>query len=414
MRYLRLALCVACISLVGLRAADDDSKEQQAQPEEIPNFNQLDEYIYVPKSTLSLGNRFIFNGPKVVYSGQGSNPSAANPIAGGDTATTFVPNVSRTYIDGTVLPDNRSIPTTTGVGSSSNQPIASDGRTNSWSYVNNSQLLLNGDIAFHTYNATVTDTANHDASTQSGLGLELVMDRDMGKLGKKIKWSLTAGFSIADLHSSTYVAVPTSVTVLTDTYDLFGQIPPAAPFTSPNTASQTVINSSGQAVSGSGSTQQQQVDTTILLGNRPISRSNSTFLTDTQNRYYIEGAYYTLRVGPTVLVPLGQHFRFALSAGPALIYAGSQLNVLEDLTVATGTNYTQLYSKDNTKLLPGYYVDANLQYQLTETAGFYLGGVYEGAGSFSQKDPSGTGYQYGAKVSIGSEEGVKSGLTLRF
>lgn len=420
MRTLRIAFCVACVGLVALHA-EDDSKEQQAQPEEIPNFNQLDEYIYVPKSTLSLGNRFFFTGPKVKYSGQGGLPSPVDPGQNDQN----VPNISRTYIDGTVLPDQRSIPVSTGVGNTITVPIASDGRTNSWSYVNNSQIVqpgtpgyqpqYDGDIQFHTYNATITDTSTHDSTAASSLGLELVLDRDMGKIGKNIKWSLTAGFSIADIHSSVYASVPTNEVILTDTYDTFGQVIPSAPFTSPNTANQTVINSSGSAVTGSNSTaQQQQVDTTILIGNAPINRTYTNTTIETTNRYWVEGAYYTLRVGPTIVVPFGSHFRFNVSAGPALIYAGSTMNVLEDLTVATGTNFTELYSKENTKLLPGYYVDVNLQYQLTDTAGFYLGGVYEGAGSYGQKDPSGAGTEYVDRVSFGSEEGVKSGLTLRF
>src|SRR5580692_11665986 len=101
MRYLRLALCVACLPVAGLRAQQKD-EDKGPVPEEIPNFNQLDEYIYVPKSTMSLGTRFFLRGPKTTYAGQGENPSADNPVVSGDTATTFVPNVSRTYIDGSV------------------------------------------------------------------------------------------------------------------------------------------------------------------------------------------------------------------------------------------------------------------------------------------------------------------------
>ncbi|HXQ81076.1 MAG TPA: hypothetical protein VN775_07185, partial [Opitutaceae bacterium] len=75
MRLLRFALCGACLSFVGLRGAD----EEKQQPEEIPDFNQLDEYTYVPKSTLSLASRFFLKGPKTTYSGQGSIPSPTDP-----------------------------------------------------------------------------------------------------------------------------------------------------------------------------------------------------------------------------------------------------------------------------------------------------------------------------------------------
>jgi hypothetical protein len=395
--------------MVTARAADD---EQKAPPEEIPNFNQLDEYIYVPKSTLSLGARLFLKGPKATYAGQGSIPSPVDP---GGLNTVGVPNISRTYIDGTVSPDARSFPVNNGVGETSQTNIPQDGRTNTWSYDNQSQLLANGDMTFHTYSGQVTDTDSHPAEGVSTAGVELILDHDMGKLGKHITWSLTAGFSIADIHSSAYASVPTELTTVTDTYDLFGQVPPPAPFSSPNTVTQTVLNSTGQAVSGSGTTTQtQQADQTILLGNQPLNRTYTNTLTDSENRYFIEGAYYTLRFGPTVIIPVGQRFKLAVSVGPALIYAGSEFNVLEDLTAATGEAFTDLYQKENTKIMPGYYVDVNLRYDLTDTAGFYVGGLYEGAGGFNQSVASGAGSSYTTHIDFGNQEGVKGGLTLRF
>jgi hypothetical protein len=412
MRFLRFALCVACLPLAGLRAAEDE----KPVPEEIPNFNQLDEYIYVPKQTLSLGTRLFLNGPKATYGGQGSIPSGIGDLAG----PTF-PNISRTYADGQVNPDTRTISVNTGIGVTQQEPISPDGRTNSWSYANSSQLQPNGDINFHIYSGQVTDTGTHQDEATPSVGLELIFDRDMGKLGKKWKWSFTAGFSIADIHSSTFANVGTTLTTLTDTYDLFGQVPPPAPFTSPGAISQTALNSSGQAVGGSTATTTQEAGQTILIGNRPIQNlpGNGETIVNTDvfstNRYFIEGAYYTLRVGPTLIMPINSRLRLTLSAGPALIYAGSEYNVLEDLVYATGEPaLTQLYQKENTKLLPGYYVDVNLRYDLTETAGFYVGGIYQGAGSYSQSMTSGSNTAYTTKVDFGSEEGVKGGLTVRF
>jgi hypothetical protein len=413
MRLLRSALCVACLSLGGLRAADEEEKQQ---PEEIPDFNQIDEYTYVPKSTLSLSSRFFINGPKTTYSGQGAIPSPVNP--GSDVT---VPNVSHTYVDGMVNPDTRSVPVSNGVGETTSVPIPSDGRTNSWSYQNASQLLPNGDMSFHAYSGEVTDTAAHPTVGAPNLGLELLMDRDMGKLGKHFKWAITAGFSIADIHSSTYSNVPTQLTTLTDTYDLFGQVPPAPPYSSPNTVSQTVINSSGQAVSGgSSTTPTQEVDQTILLGNIPLNRTVTTLDTTSINRYFIEGAYYTLRIGPTLIMPIGSHWKLSVSVGPDIIYAGSELNVLENLTFEEGeAPITELYQKENTKILPGYYGDIDVRYDFTETAGFYLGAIYQGGGSYSQVVPSGdgpngSGAAYSSRIDFANEEGVKAGLTVRF
>ena len=424
MRLLCLALCLLCLPIVGLRAAGDDKEDEKQAPEEIPDFNQLDEYVYVPKSTLSLGTRFLLRGPKTTYSGQGVIPSTVNP---GDNSTVNIPNISRTYIDGTVSPDARTVSQSTALGGSISVPIQSDGKTDTWSYNNSNgsllwnygtssnQLLANGDIAFHAYAGNVTDTASHSINGESNAGVELILDRDMGKLGKRFSWSLTAGFSIADIHSSVYLGVPTTLTTLTDEYDLFGQIPPAAPYASPTSSSQTVYNSAGVAVAGSGSsTQTQSVNQVILLGNVPLSRTITNTDITTTNRYFIEGSYYTLRMGPTIDMPVWNHFKLNVSAGPMLIYSGSILNVLSDLNIATGENFTDLYTKENSKILPGYYVDVDLQYQLTDTAGFYMGGVFQSAGSYKQTVPSGTSTAYTSTIDFGSQEGVKGGLTVRF
>jgi hypothetical protein len=411
MSLLRIGLCVACLSLAGLRAADDKDEEKQ-QPEEIPNFNQLDEYTYLPKSTLSLGSRYFLTGPKTTFAGQGAIPSPVDP--GSDPT---IGNVARSYIDGAIGVDTRTISITTGVGELTEVPIAPDGRTNTWGYQNSSQLLPNGDMAFHTYTGEVTDTAIHSETGLPSLGLELLMDRDMGKIGKRLKWAITAGFSIADIHASSYANVPTTLTTTTDTYDLFGQVPPPGPYSSPNTISQAVLTSSGGTVSGtsSGTTSTQQANQVTLIGNVPLNRTvvNTEILTE--NRYFIEGAYYTLRVGPTLIMPFGQHLKLSVSAGPDLIYSGSELNVLESLTFDPNEPpITNLLQKENTKIMPGYYVSLDVRYDLNDTAGLYLGDVFQGGGGYSQSAPSGTGTAYTSRIDFGDQEGVKGGLTVRF
>ena len=412
MRYLRIALCFSCLPLATLVRAADDKQEERQAPEEIPNFNQLDEYIYVPKSTLSLGTRLFLRGPRVTYGGQGSNPSPVNP---GDASTVGIPNISRTYIDGTVYPDGRTVPVSTGIGGSINGPIASDGRTSTWSYDTATQLLPDGDIAFHTYSAEIVDTGVQQANGSANAGVELILDRDMGKLGKHATWSMTMGFSIADIHSSVYASVATQELTLADTYDLFGQVPPSAPFSSPNSITQTVFGQ-GSTVTGSNgtSTATQTATQTILLGNQPIGRDTTVTAIDTTNRYFTEGAYYTFRVGPTIVIPITGKFSLNASAGPALIYSGETMNVLEDLYITTGEEYFQLYQHENTHILPGYYVDVNLEYQFTDTAGFYVGGLWQGAGSFTQEVASGVGTEYSSRVDFGSQEGLKGGMTVRF
>ena len=158
-------------------------------------------------------------------------------------------------------------------------------------------------------------------------------------------------------------------------------MPPPAPFTSPGASPRRPSTRAASLSGAPAPRRRRRLTQTILLGNRPIQNlpgfGETTVTTQvvSTNRYFIEGAYYTLRVGPTLILPMGKQFKLTIERGPALIYAGSEYNVLEDLVYATGEPaLTQLYQKENTKLLPGYYVDVNLQYDLTETAGFYVGG----------------------------------------
>src|SRR6187549_785329 len=77
MKYLRFAL-VAFASTLGIALAQDE--ERRAPPVEIPDFSNLDEYIYEPKSVMTFGFRYI-SGAKTSFAGQGKIPSPENPGA---------------------------------------------------------------------------------------------------------------------------------------------------------------------------------------------------------------------------------------------------------------------------------------------------------------------------------------------
>jgi len=421
MKSLRVAFCVALLSVCGLKADDSGQKPQQP-PEEIPDFNNLDEYVYVPKTTLNMGFRFIFTGPKTTFWGNSSIPAPENPSVSG------VANISHTYHDGTVNSDSRTISVDDGNGGVTTIPVPSDGKTNTWSYVSTNQITPDDYMTFHTYSAQVADPTSHDRSGVANAGVELAASREMGKLGKRFSWNITAGFSITDIRSAIFANVGANITTVTDTYDLFGQIPPVAPYSSPGSASQNVVNNAGVSVTdSSGTTVTQTVDQTTLLGNVPLSRTTTTaFSADSvTNRYYIDGAYYTLRIGPTLVMPVGSHFKVNLSVGPALIYSGASFGVEEFLYPATGDTIIQTIQKENSHLLPGYYGDLSIQYDVTETAGLYVSALYEGAGSYSQSVGSGdvlpgqpveTGGSgsYSTRINFDNQSGVRAGMTVKF
>jgi hypothetical protein len=420
MIHLRFAFCLAILPLCALRA--DDSGDHPQAPEEIPDFSALDEYTYIPRTTLNMGFRFIFTGPKTSFWGRGTLPSPEN------SGSANVANVAHTYHDGSVSPDGRTVTVDDGNGGSTAISVPSDGKTNTWSYVSSSQIGPDGNMNFHTYSAAISDPTARNKSGVANNGVELVASHEMGKLGKRLTWAITGGFSITDIRSSLFAYVGANVTTVTDTYDLFGQMAPTAPYSSPGTITQTVVNSSGASVANStGNTVSQSFDNSTLLGNQPINRSTTTAYSTSlvENRYFIEGAYYTFRIGPTVSLPLGSHFKVSLSAGPALLYAGTNYSVEQYLFAPTGDPIEETVSKNNAHLLPGYYADLSLQYNLTDTAGFYLSALYEGAGSYTQSvgtgdvisgetpQPAGGG-SYSTRINFDNQSGVRAGMTVKF
>jgi hypothetical protein len=416
MKHLRLAL-FTFVSAVGLGYAQDE--ERRAPPVEIPDFSNLDEYIYEPKSTVRFGFRYI-SGAKTSFSGQGRIPSPEDP--GAATGA----NILRVYHDGSVQPDARVVARLDNGGnpiidpqtsSPVFDPIAPDGRTNTWNYTDASQLSRLGYVAFQTYSADIIDTTTRQKESGSSAGMDITVSRDMGKLfGGRIAWNLTGGLSINDIAVNTNERVRATLTTLTDYYSLYGQVPPDAPYSSPSSSTSTVVDASGNpVVNEDGSTSTVTVDTSVLIGNEPAGRNISTITDESSvsNRWRLKGSYYTFRAGPTVWIPITSRLRASLSFGAVLVYSGSSYSVTQTFEPALGAEISDTSSSEDTKILPGYYADATLQFDLTERAGFYAGAVFQSAGSYTQKVES-ENASYSTKIDLGNQNGLRAGLSVRF
>lgn len=417
MKHLRHVV-LALASLAGLlRAADE---ERRAPPVEIPDFSNLDEYIYEPRSTLTFGFRYV-SGAKTSFSGRGSLPSPEDPGAARGA------NLSRAYHDGGVQPDARVVSRLDNSGNpvidpqTSNpvfDPIAPDGRTNSWNYTNANQLTaVPGYVAFNSYSAVIDDSAIRRKDTDSGSGIDITMSRDMGKLfGGRIPWTLTAGMSINDISADTADAVRARITTLTDLYSLFGQVPPDAPYSSPSSASSTVVDASGNSVfNDDGSTRTVTTDTSVLISNEPVGRTTTSAIdtASVANRWKVKGAYYTFRAGPTVTLPVTSRLKATVSVGAAVVYSGTSYTVTQTFTPASGAEISDTNTSNAYKLLPGYYADATVQFDLTERTGFYAGAILQSAGSYTQNVDS-TNANYSTKIDLANQHGIRAGMSYRF
>lgn len=353
----------------------------QNPEDEIPDFD-FDDYFVEPKFSLSVGVRAL-SGSKASFAGQGLVQSTQ---AYGDASAT---GIDRAYHDGAVALDERE--------------DATDGKTNSWGFVDERQVIDDGaNVAFHAYSAQITDTETRSNDPGLSLGTELVVSREMGNIGKRIQWKLFAGIGINGIESSARDDVLATITTVTDTYSLDGQtLPPGVvPYAAPSTG----VDDDGNAI-----------DTTVLIGQKPDSRTTSSVSNDTQvqNFWHLKGTYLTLRVGPTLIYSITDNFRISISAGPSLVYSGTTYSVEQVLNPDTSNSLVTTVSETDGENLTGYYADATLEYLITENAGLYMGAFYQTSGAYVQTITE-NGSNYTTDVDLSKLQGFRAGLNFKF
>jgi len=133
------------------------------------------------------------------------------------------------------------------------------------------------------------------------------------------------------------------------------------------------------------------------------------------SNWKLRGAYLTARAGATLFIPINNKFSATISAGGVLVYAGTTFAVSQSFTPATGDTIVGAMTSDEDALLPGYYVDAAFQYSITETAGLYLGAVYQSSGDYTQDVTSGDELaKYSTRVDLSALQGIRAGMSFKF
>ncbi len=417
MKFTIPAFCLLFLAGFGMARAQD---EQRAPQDEIITDFGIDEYLAVPKFTLKIGVQTL-SGAKATFTGRGSISSFQPPS---DITT---PNITRTYHDGTVLADNSPVTfTTKNVDGTDNVylgPVTPDGYTNNWAYLSANSVRPDGNMDFHSYAVDMADPGTHNKKAPTSLGVDINLERDLGKITKNIEWKLVFGGSLNDIRSHTSDTISASVTTLTDTYlvNLNGHTLQAPPYSGPSQSTVPRVDENGVPVlDTSGSQYVDYVDSTVYLGNVPLSRTTTLitngFVTD---NWAVKGAYFTFRAGPAFNFRITEHLHADLGFGLALMYAGTQYTVEEIYVPDTADPLTTTAQNDESKLLVGYYVNATLQYDFTDKAGFYAGAVYQTGASYTQTatlDDTATGStaSYKALVDLSALQGFRMGMTFKF
>ncbi len=378
-----VSLAAGLAILAGVLHAQSDDDE-----------DEMDYFPLVPSGNHLRFGLHSVGGPKVAFGQLGSVPSGASV---GD-ATSLM---SRTYSDGYVAFDARKDPNGNPVG---------DGLTNTWNFQYSSQATADGDLAFHDYSAT-TLGASERARSNSSAGWEMQIGRSLGKIGRKVDFSVVGAFSFTNINAKTSGVVQGLLTTVTDVYPLYGQDVPTAPYTAPTSVAQNVYDANGnQVLDVNGNGQTTLVDNSTMLGNQP-NRTTTTSVADVKGSWQIKGAYYTFKIGPMLQIPLTERIKFSMGAGAALALVGTRYIVDETLVVddVNGTELTTSGEQSRFVMLPLYYANADAEYWLTERAGFYLGVNGQKSGSYDQSVGGRT-----ATINLGTTYGVQSGITLRF
>lgn len=358
----------------------------QSGEDEIPIFD-LDDYLITPKMTLGVGFRGL-TGPKVNFkSGAGVVNSIRSTQDHGDLTST---GIIRNYHDGFVALDRRL--------DADENPV-NDGQTNTWRFVDERQLTADGYVTMSTYRADIFDGASRERDGGNSFGAELMVSRDMGKLGGRMEWRLFAGLSINDVNVSTRDSLLAEVTRLTDFYFLNGAELPFVPYTAPSVTTDADGNI---------------VNTTVLLGQAPNSRVTTVTNDVEVNSFWkLKGSFLTVRLGPSVSYMVKDNIRLSLSAGPAFAYVGTNYTVEQSFLPDTSDAITTATTEMDDDFLTGYFVDATVEYLLTERAGLYMGAFYQSTGTYEQSLAA-TGVNYTARLDMRSMQGLRAGLNYRF
>lgn len=394
--------------------------EERARPAvEIPDFSSLDELLIEPKYTVSLSLRYVGR-TQAIIRGLGT-------IASAHEATDVVSDVTRTYDDGFVGVDAR-------VDGDGNR-IADDGRTNTWSFRNSSQITPDeSSVVFNTY-STTSEGAIVAARAKPAVGADVEFSREVRKFGgrseerRTFAWGAVWGFGVSDVNAKASDTIRAQLNTLTDTYSLLGAAPPTLTevdadangspdrdgqgniitngYVAPSSTTETVTNADGTTTS-------YTIDTTVLLANRPDSRTETSEPGAAQidGIWQIKGAALSLRAGPFLRWQPREHFALRLSAGGTLSLLGLSMRYderlrMENLNAPVMENES---SATSTFTVGGLFGGVDLEWWLTERTGFFGAGYYE---DYSKSAELSSGGRTG-EIKFTGGLGVRAGLTYRF
>lgn len=414
---LRSVLPVALLASFVLPAAAQSTDEEQVQ------YTLPTDEWYVPKSTLSFGVRVLSKGASVKFGNLGAvNPYVNGPLANGD----------RAYADGFVQKDGvrlyeaPSDPTDPGsaegsitqhtvdVGGGryeivqkkrladgtvedtvlSNNLAYNEANSRYWQAASESQIV-GGRVQMSNY--TTTSLGNSIEKDEGmNAGIEMSLARAIGKLGQRIEWGVTAGIALNTMNAKTGGTVQSSLFKRSDYYNIVGTLPTGY-WGGPSYDNGTETTAPVEYIDG----RPDEEGAPVAMG-----------ATDVHGNWQIKGAYFMVRVGPSIRTKITDSIGLSASVGVAGAYSGSRYSVMEqievDLPDGPMTITDERWDADS-KLLAGFYADVNLDWAATERTGLFAGVSMQQFGTYEMAVAGRT-----ATIDLGNAIGLRGGISVRF
>jgi hypothetical protein len=423
-RSLQLTAFLALLAWPVMSHAQETSAKEDERIEQLVR-SEASEW-YAPKNSVTVGFRLLSSGSNVHFGNLGSIPFSA-------AIDQSIPG-NRVYDNGYVNADSPAAGERDANGNQISQPggrfktynsqvnviydsagnaigtetvqvLASDslsytpGLTRSWSYSTPEQATSQpGYIGMTAYNANSEGGAFSGKQGPSG-GVELVFNHALRKFGKRTELSFVTGLGINGINDKVAGDVTSTLGTYTDYYSLNGQPAPvtliATPYVAPS------LNSDGKT------------DSTVPLTATPDHTTNTTTPggVTVHGRWQVKGAYFMMRVGPSIRTQVTEHFGLSASLCLAGAYAGTTYSAVESMEVPLiGTTISVPPTpNDATKFLGGYYADFNMEWNANDTMGLFGGVSAQKFGDYTQTLGERT-----ARIDLGGGVGLRGGLNIKF
>jgi len=432
LRSLLSLVALTLIATPGLLQAQASSSEEERLEKLMADSAQW----YVPRTTVSIGFRMLSSGGKVSFGNLGSVAFDA------DVAPLSAGLVDRVYDNGAVRTDVARLDEKDAAGNVTSTPggryavfstvtvnvtdsagnvtgtqdvvvqtgdfrAYTPGLTRNWGYASATQLTGDGRLAMSTYSAT-SEGASALKESGASAGVEFQYVRHYSKPASRLQWGVLAGVTLNGINSKTAGTVVSTLNSRTDFYSLGGATIPAAPYFAPSF--DDYLSSTGEVIRTDG------LETTVPIVAAPLSHVETSKPqgVEVDGNWQVKGAYFMVRLGPTIRTQLTNRLGVSASMGVAGAYTGTTYSVTETfqvpdidgLIIGAGRG-TELTSE--TEFLSGYYADVNVEWLATERTGLFGGFTAQKFDGYDQSVGSRT-----ARIDLGSSIGLRGGVSIRF